>query len=315
MNRKIKSPVMLILAVIFVLGNCSALLSQVEGVELYNKLRSEQRTLLKSEGARSVSWTPDGEAYFIRKENSYKSIDPVTGAETDLFEDDKIIAAYNDLTGDTKSILPFRAFNFIEDGKKIRFYENSRTKVFFYELKTAKMSSFKVRPPERGVRFASYEEVFSPDYKYTAFVEDYNLFLKDLEQDRVTALTTDGHGDLRNGYPDWVYAEEFAQFYCFWWSPNSKKIAFMQFDESPVRKFPVLHDEKYDFELEMQSFPRVGENNPIIRFFIIDIETKKKILVDTGIETNVYLYNGRWSYDGKEFTLKRMNRLAGDIYV
>ena len=65
MNRKIKSPVILILAFIFVLGSCSALFGQVEGVELYNKLRSGQSSLLKSEGERSVRWTPDGEAYFI----------------------------------------------------------------------------------------------------------------------------------------------------------------------------------------------------------------------------------------------------------
>ena len=102
---------------------------------------------------------------------------------------------------------------------------------------------FKVRPPERGVRFARYQEEFSPDYQYTACVEDYNLYLRDLKKDTTTALTTDGHEDLRNGYPDWVYAEEFAQFYCFWWSPDSKKIAYMQFDESPVRKFPLLHSE------------------------------------------------------------------------
>ena len=40
-----------------------------------------------------------------------------------------------------------------------------------------------------------------------------------------------------------MYAEEFAQFYCFCWSPDSKKIAYMQFDESPVRKLPLLHAE------------------------------------------------------------------------
>ncbi|MBP1768988.1 MAG: ptpA 7, partial [Candidatus Aminicenantes bacterium] len=136
-----------------------------------------------------------------------------------------------------------------------------------------------------------------------------------LGKDAITALTTDGHEDLRNGYPDWVYAEEFAQNYCFWWSPDSKRIAYMQFDESPVRKFPVLHDETLDFQLEMQSFPRVGENNPVIRFFIVDVGTKKRIQVDTGLETNVYLYNGRWSHDGRTFSLKRMNRLQNKVEI
>jgi len=315
MNKRTKSSVISLLILVFVFGTFSTLLSQVQGIELYNKLRREGRRLVKFEGDRRVEWAPDGEAYIVRKEGTFKKVDPQTGAETNLFEDEKLIAAYNKVTGSDKTSIPFSRYDFIEGGKKIRFYENSRTKVYFYNLETGEMQYFKVQAPVRGVRGASYEEVFSPDYKYTAYIDDFNLYLRDIEKDKVTALTTDGHEDLRNGFPDWVYAEEFAQFFCYWWSPDSKKIAFMQFDESPVRKFPVLHDEKYEFELVMQSFPRVGENNPIIRFFIIDIETKKKILIDTGIETNVYLYNGRWSFDGKEFTLKRQNRLQNNVEI
>ncbi len=300
---------------VFVLGMFSTAFCQVQGIELYNKLRREFRSLMPYEGERRVRWTPEGDAYIIRKENTFKKVNPQTGAETVLFDDSKIIAAYNKIKGASGENLPFNAFEFIEDGKKIRFYEENRTKVFFYDLASGNMQHFKVRTPERGTRFMRYEEVFSPDYKFSAYIEDFNIILRDLEKDKTTALTTDGHNDLRNGYPDWVYAEEFAQFYCFWWSPDSKKIAYMQFDESPVRKFPVLHDEKYEFDLEMQSFPRVGENNPIIRFYIIDIETKKKVLVDTGIETNVYLYNGGWSFDGKEFTLKRMNRIQNKVEI
>ena len=277
MNRRTKSPAVSILILVFVLGAFSTVFSQIRGIELYNKLRSEQRKLITFEGDRNVRWTPDGDAYIVRREGTFIKLDPQTGVETNLFDDEILITAFNDLMGTSQTRLPFTRFDFIEDGKKIRFYRSNRTEVFFYDLSTHELQYFKVRPPERGVRFASYEEVFSPDYKYTAYGDNYNLYLRDLEKDEVTALTTDGHEDLRNGYPDWVYAEEFAQFYCFWWSPDSKKIAFMQFDESPVRKFPVFHDEKYDFELIMQSFPRVGENNPIIRFFIIDIETKKKI--------------------------------------
>ena len=43
---------------------------------------------------------------------------------------------------------------------------------------------FKVRPPERGVRFRQYQEEFSPDYRYTAYVDDYNLYLRDLGKGR-----------------------------------------------------------------------------------------------------------------------------------
>jgi dipeptidyl-peptidase-4 len=314
MNRRTKAAIWT-LVLVFILAGTTSVFGQVRGYDLYKKLNAERRSLVTYEGVRSVRWTPDGTASVIAKDKTFVKVDPVSGVETPLFDDAKLIAAYNAVTGETLQNLPFGQFDFIEDGAKIRFYRNNNTRVFFYEPATGVLRMFKVRPPERGVRFARYQEEFSPDYRYTAYVENYNLYLRDIEKDTVSALTTDGHEDLRNGYPDWVYAEEFSQFYCFWWSPDSKKIAYMQFDESPVRKFPVLHDETYDFNLEMQSFPRVGENNPIIRFFIVDVETKKQVQVDTGLETNVYLYNGLWSYDGKAFTLKRMNRLQNKVEI
>jgi dipeptidyl-peptidase-4 len=314
MSRRTKSAVRAIFAVVILAGLTPAF-GQVRGYELYKKLQAERNKLISYEGVRDVRWTPDGASYIVSKDKTFKKVDPATGEESPLFDDAKLIGAYNAVTGESLSVLPFNQFEFVEEGAKIRFGRDNNTRVFFYDPATQEMRMFKVRPPERGVRFARYQEEFSPDYRYTAYVDDYNLYLRDLKNDRVTALTTDGGPDLRNGYPDWVYAEEFAQFYCFWWSPDSKRLAYMQFDESPVRKFPILHDETFDFKLEMQSFPRVGENNPIIRFFIVDVETKKQVQVDTGLETNVYLYNGLWSHDGRAFTLKRMNRLQNKVEI
>lgn len=261
MNKRTKVSVWTFILV-FILVGMVPVFTQAQDFEFYKKLLAEGRNLTKFEGDRSVRWTPDGKGYIVSKDKTFIKVNPATGEETSLFDDEKVIAAYNDVTGDDEKKLPFTRFEFIEDGAKIRFDKDNNTLVFFYDLNTHEMQKFKVRPPERGVRFAQYQEEFSTDYQYTAYIEDYNLFLRDLKKDKTTALTTDGHKDLRNGYPDWVYAEEFAQFYCFWWSPNSDKIAYMQFDESPVKKFPVLHDEKFDFELEMQSFPRVEKTIP-----------------------------------------------------
>ncbi len=312
MNRRAKVAVWSI-AAFLVLAGLSPAFGQTRGYELYKKLQAERAKLVAFEGVREVRWTPDGRAYIVGKDGTFKKVDPVTGAEAPLFDDAAIVAAYNAATGESATALPFARFDFVEGGAKIRFAGGGR--VFFYELAGKNLRAFKVRPAQPGVRFARYEEEFSPDYRYTAYVDGYDLYLRDLKSDTVTALTTGGGPDLRNGYPDWVYAEEFSQFYAFWWSPDSKKIAYMQFDESPVRKFPVLHDEALDFRLEMQSYPRVGENNPIVRFFIVDVGTKKRVQVDTGIETNVYLYNGLWSRDGRAFTLKRTNRLQRKVEI
>ena len=298
-----------------ILAGLGPVYGQVRGYDLYKKLTTERRNLIGYDGVREVRWTTDGAAYIVARDKTFFKVDPATGAESPLFDDPKLIAAYNSATGEKATALPFSEFEFIEDGARIQFSREGGARIFFYAPATGEMKAFKVRRPERGVRGALYGEEFSPDFRYTAYIDDYDLYLRDLAKDTIIPLTSDGHEDLRNGYPDWVYAEEFAQQYCFWWSPDSKRIAYMQFDESPVRKFPVLHDETFDFRLEMQSFPRVGENNPIIRFFIVDVATKKRVQVDTGLETNVYLYNGRWSFDGRTFSLKRLNRLQNKVEI
>lgn len=285
--------------------------SKSKALELYDKLAD--RNLVKFEGTRSVQWTPDGEAYIIQEKDTFKKVDPKTGTSAPLFDDALIIAAYNKLTGKNSTGLPFKNFSYIEGGKRIQFLEEDDTKVYFYDLETGEMVRHKVRKPVVGVRGRRYPEVFSPNYKYTAYAKDFNLCLRDLEKDLETALTTDGREELRNGWPDWVYPEELNQYDAFWWSPDSTMIAFMQYDERPVAFYPLIRDAGIPTTYELMRYPKAGANNPIIRMFVVDIQTKKLVQLDTGIETNVYIFEGKWTYDGREFTFLRMNRLQNRV--
>ena len=49
---------------------------------------------------------------------------------------------------------------------------------------------------------------------------------------------TDGGGDILNGKGDWVYEEEifYRNGQAYWWSPDGKQIAFLRFDDGPVRR-------------------------------------------------------------------------------
>lgn len=280
--------------------------AQLRGKALYEKLTKERSKLVKYEGLERVTWTADGAALYQYEKDTFLKTDPVSGQKVSLFDDQAIVEAYNMLTGKKEAKLPFKRFSYLDQGKKIRFTVGSRA--FVYDLATGKMLFY---VPDReivGVRGRTYSEVFSPDFKYRAFIRDYNLYVQDLEGNE-KALTTDGREDLRNGFPDWVYPEELSQYEAFWWSPDSKKIAFMQFDESPVGKYPIVHDISPRPELELQSYPKAGDNNPIIRLFIVDVDSAKITRIETGMETNVYLFRGQWTNDGKEFSYQRLNRL------
>jgi dipeptidyl-peptidase-4 len=282
------------------------------GRALYEKLSKDARTLVKFEGITRINWTPDGKGYYLFEDGTFRKVDIATGEKSPLFDDPRILAAINGMTGKHEDKLPFRRFEFLEGGKKIQF--SWLNKVFLFDLADGRLAFYEPERTTVGVRGRAYGDVLSPDLKYRAFTRDYDLYVKDLDGNE-TALTTDGTEDLRNGFPDWVYPEELGQYQAFWWSPDSKKIAFMQFDESPVAKYPIVHDVSPMPVYELQGYPVPGANNPIIRLFVADVKSGKIVRLQTGDDLDVYLYRGQWTANGREFTYHRLNRLQNRVEV
>jgi dipeptidyl-peptidase 4 len=112
---------------------------------------------------------------------------------------------------------------------------------------------------------------FSPDGKSVAFVRDYDLYAVDVDKGTEHRLTTGGQVDLRHGHADWVYYEEIfnRRWPAFWWSPDSKQIAFMEFDDAGVPYHTVLDDTASPRREERTHYPRSGEPNPKVRFGVV----------------------------------------------
>ncbi len=312
MRRNSKAAALVgLLLVVLVVGQAFPQ-ERIIGKALYEKLQREGRRMMGPPGMGSggFAWTPDGKASYAFEDGTFKRTDIATGAKTPLFDDAKLLAAVNTATGRQEVKLFFNRFQYLDGGKRIQF--QAFNKVFVYDLASSKVVFYE---PERsivGVRGRAYGDVLSPDLKYRAFTRSFNLFVKDMDGTE-TALTTDGTEDLRNGFPDWVYPEELGQYQAFWWSPDSKKIAFMQFDEKPVTKYPIVHDVQPIPRIELLGYPKPGGNNPIVRLFVVDVPTKKIVRLDTGDDLDVYLYRGQWTLDGREFTYHRLNRFQNKV--
>ena len=101
-----------------------------------------------------------------------------------------------------------------------------------------------------------------------------------------------------------------------WWSPNSKKIAFYRFDESPVPDYFLQLDQtKVQSKMYIEAYPKAGVNNPIADLLIYDVDTKKTVKLDVRdgkpFDNSVvghYAYNVHWSPDGSELLFNRTNR-------
>ena len=157
---------------------------------------------------------------------------------------------------------------------------------------------------------------FSPDATKVAFMRDNNLFIKDLKTGEEKQFTNDGlYNHIINGAPDWVYEEEFSFSQGFYWSPDSKKIAFMKFDESNVREFQMeefegLYPEWYSFK-----YPKAGEDNSIVGIYVYDLESGKTVKMDTGTETDIYLPRIAWTKDANTLAIQRLNRHQNHLEI
>ncbi len=157
---------------------------------------------------------------------------------------------------------------------------------------------------------------FSPDATKVAFMRDNNLFIKDLTTGKESQFTNDGlYNHIINGAPDWVYEEEFSFSQGFYWSPDSKKIAYMKFDESKVREFQMeefegLYPDWYSFK-----YPKAGEDNSIVEIYVYDLENGKTVKMDTGTETDIYLPRIGWTKDANVLAIQRLNRHQNHLEI
>lgn len=119
-------------------------------------------------------------------------------------------------------------------------------------------------------------EELSPDGAHLAFVQANDLIVVDTATGARRELTSDGSPDIFNGILDWVYQEEVygrGDFKGFWWSPDSKYLAFLRLDETAVHDFTVIdHIEKGHFRVksEITRYPKVGDPNPTVTLALVE---------------------------------------------
>lgn len=156
---------------------------------------------------------------------------------------------------------------------------------------------------------------FSPDGQKVVFMRDNNLFLVELNGMKESQITNDGAWNkVINGGTDWVYEEEFALESGIRWSPDSRRIAFMRFDESQVKEFGMtmyntgLYPEPYSYK-----YPKAGEKNSYVSLLIYDVTNGEIQPVDVGQETDQYIPRFDWTADASVLSFQRMNRLQNKL--
>ncbi len=158
--------------------------------------------------------------------------------------------------------------------------------------------------------FQVQEPTFSPDGTKIAYAKENNLYVYDVASKKSTAVTTDGKKNaIINGITDWVYEEEFAFVRAFDWSKDSKKVAYIRFDESQVPEFSMsmFHKDLYP-TIETFKYPKAGEKNSEVSLHIFDITANSTKKVDLANYNDFYIARLQWTNDNNVLSAQVLNR-------
>jgi dipeptidyl-peptidase-4 len=256
----------------------------------------------------NVHWMPDGSAFTFTKTNPKTGLDNIYEYDVKSKKDSLLIDG-NSLVYDEQIII-LSGYSFSNDGRFLLF-SGPEQKIWRYstyaayyvlDLKSKKIFSLANNSPYlRNVKI-------SPDSKYIGYVYDYNIYIVDLNTKKTQQITNDGNKNILNGIFDWVYEEEFSLIDAWRWSPDSREIAFWRLDQTRVKEF-YLDDEMGQYnEITPLKYPKVGEQNSIVKIGVYDLEKNRTNWMNIGSKTNIYIPRIYWTNTSSKLAIMRLNR-------
>jgi len=263
-----------------------------------------------------IRWLEDGSGYTTLEdsdtEDEGKDIvrhDPATGNRDVLVPSARLVPA-----GESAP-LEIDDYSWSPDGTKLLVFtntkrvwrNNTRGDYWVLDLPTGHLRKLGGDADESTLMFAK----FSPDGGRVAYVRNSNIYVQNLKNFRTKRLTRDGSETIINGTSDWLYEEEFFLRDGFRWSPDSRYIAYWQFDIEGVKEFKLINytDSLYP-EITTFPYPKVGQMNSACRVGVVRVRNgKTRWFKVPGDPRNDYIPKMEWAANSKEVVIQQLNRI------
>jgi dipeptidyl aminopeptidase/acylaminoacyl peptidase len=245
-----------------------------------------------------LAWL-DADHFLQEKDGRLQKVHAVTGRCQPLFDRDKVAKALASLP-----TIDDAAAKKLAEPARLRFNPAHAAALFEHQddLYHATLDG------ARAVRLtkapgAKELATFSPDGKFVAYVKNNNLNVVDVATQTGRALTEDGAALVRNGKASWVYFEEIfnRDWQAYWWSPDSKQIAFLRFDERAMPRFNVVDELPLGQRVENTPYPKAGQANPLVRLGVVSVGGGPVKWVDLSgySEPSTLVVRATWTPDGQ----------------
>jgi dipeptidyl-peptidase-4 len=256
------------------------------------------------------NWFAGGSRFWYRNDlaggaREFIAVDAARGERRPAFDHTKLAEALSKATSTSHphDHLPIDRIA-IEDDGAILF--KALDKGWRFTADSAKLEEAKVpdaapatqpdrpdRGPGGGRRQGSRRSDDSPDGKWSTFVRDHKLFLREKANGAETALATEGIE--ADGYESGVF-----------WSPDAKSLVALRTAKGDTRKVYLIESSpKEGLQPRLQSYDylKPGDKVPISRPHLFDVAARKEIAVGEELAPNPYsIGDVRWSPDSSRFT-------------
>ncbi len=155
---------------------------------------------------------------------------------------------------------------------------------------------------------------FSPDGSMIACARDGDLFVIDVESSAQTRLTNTASEIITNAEAEFVAQEEMRRREGYWWSPDSRFIAYQENDESDVEWLSIMDPKDPGKAPRSWRYPRAGTTNATVRLGVVPASGGDTVWVQWDNDRYPYLATVKWA-DDAPLTVVVQNREQTELQV
>ena len=231
-----------------------------------------------------ITWSPDAQHLTYIDNRELVEIDPAVGKPHILVSHTKLatLSARSEASEqdkDHRQRYGMSSYLWAPDSKHLLF--DSNVSLWYYELANGTGIDIGSTGSASGD-----DPKFSPNGDFVSFVRNHGLAIVPLRTADTPTITLAGspNANILNGEVDWVYLEELGTRSNYFWSPDSKSIAYLQTLEENVPEYPIVDWIPTHAAVEKQRYPQPGDPNPEVRVGVVSAKGGKTAWVHIPIE-------------------------------
>jgi dipeptidyl-peptidase-4 len=230
-----------------------------------------------------LKWSPDGRRLTAMEGGEVVELDPGTGKERVLVSRAQLAAQAGPTESEVERAHSSRygkaSYLWSPDSTHLLFDSNGH--LWLDDLRDGTTSYV-----GSAGEAASDDPKFSPNGEFVSFIRYHGLAVVRLKNSGtpMTMVAPVPNAAILNGQVDWVYEEELAARSNYFWSPDSKNLAYLQMDESAVPEYPLTDWIPTHATVNWQRYPQPGDPNPAVRVGVVSAQGGNTVWVDLPIQ-------------------------------